>query len=66
MLGAVLVEVPEPRPPAVTLSVAYPQARFRPARVRAFLNHLQDELMQAGEELLPTGIRHRDSKRDVT
>ena len=63
----VLIELcPAWRPPAVTLSVAYPQARFRPARVRAFLNHLQDELMQAGEELLPTGIRHRDSKRDVT
>jgi DNA-binding transcriptional LysR family regulator len=37
-----LVELcPKWRPPAVTLHIAYPQARFRPARVTKFIDYLR-------------------------
>lgn len=32
------------RPPELSLSVAYPQSRFRPARVKAFVDFLRSEL----------------------
>lgn len=40
------------RPPSVTLSVAYSQARFRPARVELFLEFLRNELLQTGADVL--------------
>ena len=49
-----LVELcPTWHPPAVLLSVAYAQARFRPARIKAFLDFLRAELERSGDQLLP-------------
>ena len=45
-----LVEVcPGWRPPAVVVSIAYPQARFRPTRVSAFADFIRKELLCMGE-----------------
>lgn len=43
---------PQWRPPAVSLSLAYPQTRFRPARVKTFLEFVRRELLRIGEEVL--------------
>ena len=53
--GAIVDLCPTWHPPAVVLSVAYPQARFRPARVKAFLDFLRGELETSGDTLLPSG-----------
>jgi DNA-binding transcriptional LysR family regulator len=53
--GAIIELCPLWRPPAVTLSVAYLQARFRPARVKIFLEYLRSELLRTGADVLPTG-----------
>jgi DNA-binding transcriptional LysR family regulator len=55
--GAIVELCPLWRPPAVTLSVAYLQARFRPARVKIFLEYLRSELLRTGADVLPTGSR---------
>lgn len=39
-------------PPPLTLSMAYPHTRFRPARVRAFADHLRDELPIIGRGIV--------------
>lgn len=39
-------------PPPVILSLAYPQTRFRPARVKAFLEFVHHELRRMGEQVL--------------
>jgi len=53
--GAIIELCPSWHPPAVTLSVAYLQARFRPARVKIFLEYLRSELLRTGADVLPTG-----------
>ena len=54
--SGLLVEVcPGWHPPVVVLSVAYPQARFRPTRVRLFLDHLRHELPLAGAGIVTSG-----------
>lgn len=39
---------PEWSPPSLSLSIAYPQTRFRPARVRAFIDYVKTELSVFG------------------
>ncbi|MBX9646641.1 MAG: LysR family transcriptional regulator [Xanthobacteraceae bacterium] len=39
---------PDWHPPPLTLSVAYPQSRYRPARVTAFVEHLRSEIPKTG------------------
>lgn len=51
--GALVELCPMWHPPTVMLSVAYAQARFRPARVKAFLDFLRAELERSGDQLLP-------------
>ena len=46
--GRVAVLCPGWTPPALTLSVAYPQTRYRPARIGLFLDHLKRELPGTG------------------
>ena len=41
------------RPPQLALSVAYPQSRFRPARVKAFLDVLRSDLQVFGRGIEP-------------
>ena len=52
--GAIVDLCPTWHPPEVILSVAYPQVRFRPARVKAFLEFLRTELEPGGDRLLPS------------
>ncbi|MCC7348296.1 MAG: LysR family transcriptional regulator [Variibacter sp.] len=51
--GTIVELCPRWRPPAVILSVAYPQARFRPARVKGFFEFLRERLLQTGADVLP-------------
>jgi len=44
--GTLIELCPDWRPPAVTLYIAYPQARFRPARVRKFIGYLRHAAMR--------------------
>ena len=44
---------PDWRPPPLTLSIAYPQSRYRPARVSAFIDHLKKELPSTGTGISP-------------
>jgi DNA-binding transcriptional LysR family regulator len=41
--GALIELCPDWRPPAITVYIAYPQARFRPARVKLFIEYLWAE-----------------------
>ncbi len=52
--GAIVELCPAWRPPTVILSVAYPQARYRPSRVEVFLDYLRSELIRTGADILPT------------
>lgn len=57
LLSRTLIELcPSWHPPAVILSVAYQQARFRPARVKAFLDFLRTELERTGDRVLPISV----------
>lgn len=44
--GSLIELCPEWRPPAVRLCIAYPQTRFRPVRVRLFIDYLRKQLLQ--------------------
>jgi DNA-binding transcriptional LysR family regulator len=43
--GSLIELCPAWRPPAITLCIAYPQARFRPARVKIFIDFLRSQLL---------------------
>lgn len=51
--GAIVALCPEWRPPAVTMSAAYPQTRFRPTRVKAFIDFIRSELPRLGADIFP-------------
>ena len=50
--GTLVHLCPDWVPPAITLSLAYPQTRFRPARVKAFLAFVRSELVRLGEDVV--------------
>ena len=49
--GALIELCPDWRPPAITLYIAYPQARFRPARVKLFIEYLRAEASRSDAHL---------------
>lgn len=51
--GRAAILCPGWAPPPLTLSVAYPQTRYRPARVGLFLDHLKRELPETGSGIRP-------------
>jgi DNA-binding transcriptional LysR family regulator len=48
--GTLIELCPEWKPPSVTLQVAYPQTRFRPARLKLFIEYLRTEALRADQE----------------
>ena len=46
--GTLRIVCPDWRPPPLTLAVAYPQTRFRPARVTRLVDHLRHEIPKTG------------------
>jgi DNA-binding transcriptional LysR family regulator len=56
--GSLIELCPEWKPPAITLYVAYPQVRFRPARVRIFIDYLRKELQRTGRPTA-SGAQHK-------
>jgi molybdate transport repressor ModE-like protein len=53
--GSLVELCPAWRPPAITLCIAYPQARFRPARVKLLIDYLRTQLLQADASVTPPG-----------
>jgi len=50
--GSLVELCPEWRPPSITLYIAYPQTRFRTARVKLFIECLRRELLDLGSNAL--------------
>ena len=44
--GSLVELCPEWRPPAIALYLAYPQARFRPARLKKFIAYLRKQALR--------------------
>jgi DNA-binding transcriptional LysR family regulator len=44
--GTLIELCPEWKPPGISLYIAYPQARFRPARLKLFIDYLRKEIAQ--------------------
>jgi DNA-binding transcriptional LysR family regulator len=53
--GTLIELCPAWKPPPISLSVAYPQARFRPARLKKFIEYLRNEPLRLGSNpIAPT------------
>lgn len=55
--GALVSLCPDWEPPVIMLSLAYPQTRFRPARVKAFLAFVRSELSRIGGDMAAVASR---------
>ena len=51
--GSLRILCPSWRPPPLSLSIAYPQSRFRPARVASFIDFLRREIPRTGAGIEP-------------
>ncbi len=65
--GALVELCPEWRPPTISLYIAYPQTRFRTARVKLFIEYLRRQLLdQQSNVLFQTGMSlHPDRSRQM-
>jgi DNA-binding transcriptional LysR family regulator len=53
--GTLIELCPAWKPPPISLYVAYPQARFRPARLKKFIEYLRNERLRPGSKpIAPT------------
>ena len=55
--GTLIELCAEWKPPAITLHVAYPQARFRPARVKIFIDYLRNQALRTDASVKPQLVR---------
>ena len=55
--GALIELCPEWKPSTITLYVAYPQARFRPVRVKIFVEYLRNQARRADANVRPQLVR---------
>ena len=52
--GSLIELCPEWKPPGISLYIAYPQGRFRPARLKLFIDYLRKETTPADANVLAT------------
>ena len=55
--GTLIELCPEWKPPAITLYVAYPQARFRPARVKILIDYIRNQALRTDASVKPQLVR---------
>lgn len=55
--GTLIELCPEWKPPAITLYVAYPQVRFRPARVKILIDYIRNQALRTDASVKPQLVR---------